>query len=243
MGETIMQKHESNTIVTDIENAEVLEFGKRDFNAYNRMLNNIEKGFTKASDAYVMIATNLWQIYHDEYFRIDSYKTIADFALDKFELKKSTTHNYIKVMEKFGDIVDGKAKGIKEQFKDFKCSQLVNMLTLTPEQLEQVRPDWSVREIIAFGKNPILIEETEDTAETASTSPDADSDPDVEEPDLSQYLNTPDIISGRTSVLECDAFEDIEKHRDIILSAFNDMKADPNFANKKIRLVVELAFD
>ena len=240
MGETIMQKHESNTIVTDIENAEVLEFGKRDFNAYNRMLNNIEKGFTKASDAYVMIATNLWQIYHDEYFRIDSYKTIADFALDKFELKKSTTHNYIKVMEKFGDIVDGKAKGIKEQFKDFKCSQLVNMLTLTPEQLEQVQPDWSVRKIIEFGKSPHLLDT--ENVESADVEV-ASSDPDENTASVEEFLNTPDIMSGRTSVLECVDFDDIEKHRDIILNAFNDMKRDPNFKNKKIRLVVELAYD
>ena len=43
--------------------------------------------------------------------------------------------------------------------------------------------------------------------------------------------------------MECVDFDDIEKHRDIILNAFNDMKRDPNFKNKKIRLVVELAYD
>ena len=107
-----MQKHENGQLLAELESADVVTFGKRDYNAYKRMMENIEKGFTKASDAYVLISCNLWQIYHDEYFRIDSYKTIADFAMDKYELKKSTTHNYIKVMEKFGDIVDGKARGL-----------------------------------------------------------------------------------------------------------------------------------
>ena len=95
---------EKNEIIKDLEQAEIQTFGKKDLNLYNRLLSGIEKGFVKASEAYVIIACNLWQINHNEYFRIDQYKTIADFALDKYELKKSTTHNYIKVIDKFGVI-------------------------------------------------------------------------------------------------------------------------------------------
>lgn len=236
MGET----KQKNEISTDLENVEVLPFGKKDFNAYNRLIANIEKGFTKASEAYVTIACNLWQINRNEYFRIDSYKTIADFALEKYELKKSTVHNYIKVVEKFGDIVDGKALGLKEQFKDFKCSQLVNMLTFTPEQIEQVEPSWSVRQIIAFGKAPLLLEDTEDDDNIVDA---VASEPEETQDDVSEFLNTPDIVSGRTQLLECADFEEITKNRDVILNAFNDMKKDKNFKNKKVRLVVELAFD
>ena len=235
-----MQKHDNGQLVAELESVDAVTFGKRDYNAYKRMMENIEKGFAKASDAYILIACNLWQIYHDEYFRIDSYKTIVDFAMDKYELKKSTTHNYIKVMEKFGDIVDGKAKGLKEQFKPFKCSQLINMLSFTPEQLEQVQPDWSVRKIIEFGKSPLLLDtENEESTTADNVSSDAEELP----TSVEEFLNTPDIVSGRTSVLECTDFNDIEKHRDVILNAFNDMKRDPNFKNKKIRLVVELAYD
>lgn len=236
MGET----KQKNEISTDLENAEVLPFGKKDFNAYNRLMANIEKGFTKVSEAYVTIACNLWQINRNEYFRIDSYKTIADFALEKYELKKSTVHNYIKVVEKFGDIVDGKALGLKEPFKDFKCSQLVNMLTFTPEQIEQVEPSWSVRQIIAFGKAPLLLEDTEDDDNIVDV---VASEPEETQDDVSEFLNTPDIVSGRTQLLECEDFEEIVKNRDVIFNAFNDMKKDKNFKNKKVRLVVELAFD
>ncbi|MCG4753602.1 hypothetical protein L0N02_20985, partial [Blautia faecis] len=75
--------------------------------------------------AYITIGCALWQIHHGEYYRIDNYKNIAEFALNAYELKKATTHNYIKVIEKFGEIVDGKAIGLKEEYKPFKCSQLV----------------------------------------------------------------------------------------------------------------------
>ena len=46
MGET----KQKNEITKELENAEVLPFGKKDFNAYNRLMANIEKGFTKASE-------------------------------------------------------------------------------------------------------------------------------------------------------------------------------------------------
>ena len=224
MGETV-----KNDIVTDIENAEVLPFGKKDLNYYNRLLSGIEKGFAKASEAYVMIACNLWQINHNEYYRIDHYKTIADFGLDKYEMKKSTVHNYIRVIDKFGVIDDGKAIGLKEQFKRFKCSQLVNMLTMTPEQIEQVQPDWPVRTIIAFGKSPLLLEDDEDESNVVDTT--------------ATVMNTPDVQAGRTFLMDCFDFDDILKDKDRIINAYNDMKKDKNFAGKNIRLVLELAYD
>ena len=95
----------ATTVADEIAGAEVVQFGKRDFNTYNRLISNIDRGFSKASEAYIAIGCSLWQIHHNEYYRIDNYKSIADFALEKFEIKKATTHNYIKVIEKFGQIV------------------------------------------------------------------------------------------------------------------------------------------
>ena len=205
------------------------------------MLANIEKGFVKASEAYVLIACNLWQINHDEYFRIDSFKSIADFALEKFEMKKATVYNYIKVIDKFGEVIDGKALGLKEQFKLFKCSQLINMLSFTPEQLEAVDPAWSVRRIIEFGKSPLL-----DTQENAEDS-DGGSMVDSEEPDengnAQMYMTIPEINDGRTHLFEFTNLDDIEKRMSDIRSAFNNMKNDKDFKNKNVRLVIELAYD
>ena len=235
MGETV-----KNDIVADIENAEVLSFGKKDLNYYNSLLSGIEKGFTKASEAYVLIARNLWQINHNEYFRIEHYKTIADFGLDKYEMKKSTVHNYVKVMDKFGVIEDGRAIGLKEQFKKFKCSQLVNMLTFTPEQIEQVQPDWSVRKIIEFGKSPLLLEDDEDESNVVDTTA---TETDIEHDSYDNVMNTPDVQAGRTFLMDCLDFDDILKDKDRIINAYNDMKKDKNFAGKNIRLVLELAYD
>ena len=226
MGET--QKTE---IVTEMENAEVTAFGKKDLRTFNTLKSNIEKGFSKASDAYITIGCALWQIHHNEFYRIDNYKNIAEFALEVYELKKATTHNYIKVIEKFGEIVDGKAIGLKEEYKPFKCSQLVNMTAFTPEQLEQVKPDWSVRKIIEFGKEPLAIDtDSEEIEETDSQ-------------DASAYMTAPELETGRTQLMTCDSLDDLIKNREVLENAFNDMKQDKNFAKKKIRFVLELAFD
>lgn len=239
-----MMKGDVTGIVADAKQAEVLDFGKRDYNAYKRMLANIEKGFVKASEAYVLIACNLWQINHDEYFRIDSFKSIADFALEKFEMKKATVYNYIKVIDKFGDVVDGKALGLKEQFKLFKCSQLINMLSFTPEQLEAVDPAWPVRRIIEFGKAPLIDADAPDDETLLDLSDSADISADLEDNGSAQvYMALPEINAGRTQLFEFTNSNDIEKHIEDIRSAFNNMKNDKDFKNKNVRLVIELAYD
>lgn len=236
MGET--QKTE---IVAEMENAEVTAFGKKDLRTFNTLKSNIEKGFSRASDAYITIGCALWQIHHGEYYRIDNYKNIAEFALDAYELKKATTHNYIKVIEKFGEIVDGKAIGLKEEYKPFKCSQLVNMTAFTPEQLEQVKPDWSVRQIIEFGKEPLSIDTDADGEEVIHS--DSEEIEETDSQDAGVYMTAPELETGRTQLMTCDSLDDLIKNREVLENAFNDMKQDKNFAKKKIRFVLELAFE
>lgn len=236
MGET--QKTE---IVAEMENAEVTAFGKKDLRTFNTLKSNIEKGFSRASDAYITIGCALWQIHHGEYYRIDNYKNIAEFALDAYELKKATTHNYIKVIEKFGEIVDGKAIGLKEEYKPFKCSQLVNMTAFTPEQLEQVKPDWSVRQIIEFGKASSVIETDED-GESIIDANGEDAEK-IGIQDINDCMPVPELEAGRTTLAICNSFDELIQNRTAYENAFNDMKHDNNFAKKKIRFVLELAYD
>lgn len=239
MAETKKNDNVATDVVTDIAKAENMEFGKRDLRTYDSLLNGIEKGFTKASEAYIAIGIALYQIHHNEYFRIDNYKNIAEFAFDKFEIKKATTHNYIRVIERFGNIVDGKPLGLKEEFKQFKCSQLVAMSGFTPEQIAEVKPDWTTRQIVEFGKTPLLTGESETDEETDETIIDGE----ATVTDAGEVMTAPEIETGRTLLTTCDSFDDLIKNREVFENAFNDMKQDKNFQNKKIRFVLELAFD
>ena len=219
-------------IITDIANAEQLTFGKRDMRSFNSLKAAIEKGFTKASEAYVNIGCALWQIQRNEYYRIDSYKNVAEFALDVFEIKKAATYNYIKVIEKFGVIENDKAVGLREEFKAFKCSQLVAMLSFTPEQIEQVKSDWTVRKITEFGKSLPTSDDIE-----------ADADAEVSETVEADIMPPPAIVDSSISLGEFETFDDILLKRNDLESALYHLKNDANFQNKKIRFILELAFD
>ena len=229
-----MEKRDSKQdIITDIANAEQLTFGKRDMRSFNSLKVAIEK----ASEAYVSIGCALWQIQRNEYYRIDNYKNVAEFALDAFEIKKAATYNYIKVIEKFGVIENDKAVGLREEFKAFKCSQLVAMLTFTPEQIEQVKPDWTVREITQFGKALPTSDDIEADADAeASETVEADA---IED----EFMPAPTIVDSSISLGEFESFDDILSKRIDLESALYHLKNDANFQNKKIRFVLELAFD
>lgn len=236
------REEKTNDIVTKLENeieqSQELVFGKRDKNAYKKLINAIDTGFRKASDAFILIGCSLWNIHHNEYYRIDNYKNIAEFALDRYELKKSTTHNYIKVIEKFGELIDGKALGIKEVYKEFSCSQLIAMLSFTPEQLEVVSSDWSVRKIIEFGRKPLLSDNLDESVVESD-----ESKFDTYEESVEEYMSAPEIQTGRTMLGEFINFDDIVKQKDVLISAYENMRNDKNFKNKNVRIVLELAFD
>lgn len=227
----------TSDIVADIAKAEQLAFGRRDLRSFNSLKNVIEKGFSKASEAYVTIGCALWQIQRNEYYRIDNYKNVAEFALDVYEIKKAAIYNYIKVIDKFGVIENDKALGLREEFKAFKCSQLVAMLTFTPEQIEQVQPDWTVRKITEFGKalpTSTDIEDDEEDGEDSET---------VEADAVEDFMPVPEVLGGSVLLGEFLTFDDIFSQREKLEIVLDDLKNDANFQGKKIRFVLELAYD
>ena len=135
----------------------------------------------------------------------------------------------------------GKAIGLKEKYKPFKCSQLVNMTSLTPEQLEQVTPDWSVRQIIEFGKASSVIETDED-GESIIDANGEDAEK-IGIQDINDCMPVPELEAGRTTLAICNSFDELIQNRTAYENAFNNMKHDNNFAKKKIRFVLELAYD
>ena len=237
------QEKPTAEIVESIQSAEATEFTKADMKLYESLLTKIEKGFTKASDAYISIGCALWQIYHNESYRIAHYKNIDDFALHYFELKKSAVYNYINVIERFGEITDGKATGVKEQFKLFKCSQLVRMLSFTDEMIAEVKPDWTVQEIIDFGKSHLPGKPEKEQLPGAPDEQDAKEATEQDTEEQETFFGAPEIETGRTHLITCDSLDEILKNRKAYEAAFDDMKHDDNFKKKKIRYELVLVYE
>ena len=94
-----------------------------------------------------VIATGFYlkHIRDNEMYLEAGYKNINEYAMDRFGLSASATSRYITRNTRFSR--GGNSPLIDDRFKDFSKSQLQEMLGMSDEQLEQVTPDMTVREI------------------------------------------------------------------------------------------------
>lgn len=77
-----------------------------------------------------------------------SPKNFFDYCLTYFGLEKSQVSRYMNIVDEFGDGL----RGFKMEYADFSYSQLSEMLSLTPEQRKDVKPDWTIRRIREYKK-------------------------------------------------------------------------------------------
>ena len=99
-----------------------------------------------------VIATGFYlkHIRDNELYLEAGYKNINEYAMDRFGLSASATSRYITRNTRFSR--GGNSPLIDDRFKDFSKSQLQEMLGMSDEQLEQVPPDMTVREIRSMAR-------------------------------------------------------------------------------------------
>lgn len=99
-----------------------------------------------------VIATEFYlkHIRDNELYLEAGYKNINEYAMDRFGLSASATSRYITRNTRFSR--GGNSPLIDDRFKDFSKSQLQEMLGMSDEQLEQVTPDMTVREIRSMAR-------------------------------------------------------------------------------------------
>lgn len=99
-----------------------------------------------------VIATGFYlkHIRDNELYLEAGYKNINEYAMDRFGLSASATSRYITRNTRFSR--GGNSPLIDDRFKDFSKSQLQEMLGMSDEQLEQVTPDTTVREIRSMAR-------------------------------------------------------------------------------------------
>ena len=99
-----------------------------------------------------VIATGFYlkHIRDNELYLEAGYKNVNEYAMDRFGLSASATSRYITRNTRFSR--GGNSPLIDDRFKDFSKSQLQEMLGMSDEQLEQVTPDMTVREIRSMAR-------------------------------------------------------------------------------------------
>lgn len=89
-----------------------------------------------------------------EYYKDKDYKDIYDYARQELGFKKSSVINFIAVFNEFALDQKGiKTMFLRDEYKNFKYSQLCEMLSLSDKQRALVTPDTPVRAIRKLKKS------------------------------------------------------------------------------------------
>lgn len=103
----------------------------------------------KVESSFLKIAFNLTWIYENESFKALGYDTVYDFAKKEFNISRGTCSNFINVVQRFAVRLEDNTVGndLLPRYKDFKSSQLIQMLGMSDNEIEQINKDMSVRDI------------------------------------------------------------------------------------------------
>lgn len=146
-----------------------------------------------------------------------------------FGLDKSQVSRYMNIVDEFGDAM----RGYKDEWREYKYSQLVEMLSLTEAQRRDITPQMTVAEIRAYKKNLVATSQQKDNAQTQSDPKPAEPvatsqqeirriwSTDFDSRDIYKYLR----FCGLSVVQLCDRYLELE-------AKYNELKASLDITNK-----------
>ena len=105
----------------------------------------IKQSCNDTTASFVKIGYFLKQIRDRELFTEDGYHDIWQFAETEFGISKSTASRFMAINDRFS--VDGNSPTLLPEYADFSSSKLSEMLTLSDKQLEQVKPETTIKQI------------------------------------------------------------------------------------------------
>lgn len=121
----------------------------------NEMCDFIKSNIKTAARSFIAIGYCLKQIRNGELYKQAGYATVWDFAKGELGISRSSATRYIAVNDRFSE--DGNSLELSGEYQDYNQSQLIEMVTMTGEQLEGVSPSMTVRELREI-KRPLLPE-------------------------------------------------------------------------------------
>lgn len=112
---------------------------------YEDSIDIIHEELHKTRKSFIKIGWYLKHIDEKKMYIHEGYNNIVDFANDKFNLSQPTTNRFIRLCEEFS--VGHNSPELDEKYANYSVSQLIEMVSMKPEQLEQVSSEMTVREI------------------------------------------------------------------------------------------------
>ena len=112
---------------------------------YDQAKNFIATSIKDIARSFVKIGYYLKYMKEKELYKEDGYRDIWEFAFDTYGISRSTASRYIAINDRFSE--HGNSPVLAAAYQDYSKSKLQEMLYLTDEQIENVTPEMTVKEI------------------------------------------------------------------------------------------------
>lgn len=130
-----------------------MEYMQLSMDDYIQSKNEIKQELGGVVKSFVRIGWQLTRIDKSGAYKHDGYNTIAEFARAEYGMNPSGVSRFMKVYEKYS--VPGDTPELKEQYREFKFNNLVEMLQLPEEDQQIFHPEdkrEDIRELKDFNK-------------------------------------------------------------------------------------------
>lgn len=126
-------------------------------------LKSLDGAFDTVKKAFFTIGFNLYWFDDTGAFQQigkKEYKSISDFAKDRYGLSKTTTYSYLSVIKRFGKInpETGEVDALQDEYKAYSSTALIVMSGMTDEQLARCTADMKVKQLKAILADTDLLE-------------------------------------------------------------------------------------
>ena len=139
-----MKKEEiMNSVEVDVMNSVVVIDQKKEYKRLNGVISNSMKNL---ESNYIRLAVALHEIDAGQFYILDGYKSVVEYAKEKYGIQKTTVYNYLGLVDRFGLTADSKPL--------YTSQQMIAMLPALrgSAEISDFTPDMSVREIKAKAK-------------------------------------------------------------------------------------------
>lgn len=106
---------------------------------YQQSKEDIKNNLTGMVKSFVRIGWHLSRIDASGAYKMDGYKTIAEFAKGEYNMTPSGVSRFIKVYKTYS--LPGDTPELKDQYKEFNFSQLQEMLQLPEQDHDMILPE------------------------------------------------------------------------------------------------------
>lgn len=130
-----------------------MEYMQLSMDDYIQSKNEIKQELGGMVKSFVRIGWQLTRIDKSGAYKHDGYNTIAEFARTEYGMNPSGVSRFMKVYEKYS--IPGDTPELKEQYREFKFNNLVEMLQLPEEDQQIFHPEdkrEDIRELKDFNK-------------------------------------------------------------------------------------------